>query len=233
MSLLDIAHFSGIPIELKINPGKTSAQKISILSSDFPAPTTGLPDSVRRVSEVIAMNYHPASRVFKGQVQIRYDAGALTATESEAVRVYKWQEQWRPLATGVNLTSATAEIEFEGAGIYAVFLDLTRSETVQVGFRENSAMPEDWQLHPAFPNPFNAGTCLTFDLPQPSRVILEIFDLPGRRVRTLVDGTFPAGSHRVDWNGCDDAAVRVPTGVYLCRLKSGERTYIQKVTLIR
>ncbi len=233
MTLGEISYFTNLPIELILNQGKTSASKIAILASDFPTPTKGLPDSMRRVSALIAMNYYPAGRVFKGQVQIRYDAGYQAATESGAIRVYRWQDGWTPLATGVNLDNNTAAVEFDGAGIYAVFLDLTRSKTVQVGYREDPATPDDWRLHPAYPNPFNAGTRLTFEIPRPARVSIEIVDLLGRRVRTLADRTYPAGSHRVDWDGCDDTGVSVPAGVYLCRLKSGSLVRMQKMTLLR
>jgi len=232
-TLWDIAYFDNIPIELKINQGQTSAQRISIVASDFPIPVKGLPDSVRRVSEVIAMNYHPASRVFKGQVQIRYDAGALAATESDAVRIYKWQDGWTPLKTGVNLSNTTAEIEFEGAGIYAALLDLTRSETVDVGYRDRPVVPGLWQLQPAYPNPFNGETRLAFDVPRPAQVTIEVFDVLGRRVRTVADGIYQAGRHRVRWDGYDDTAVAVPAGLYICRFRSGEVLLHQKLTILR
>lgn len=83
------------------------------------------------------------------------------------------------------------------------------------------------------PNPFNPTTTVHFTLSQPGRVTLEIFDVRGNRVATVVDSQQGAGAHSATWNGCDDRGSAVGSGVYFGRLASpnGVRTY--KLTMVK
>ena len=83
------------------------------------------------------------------------------------------------------------------------------------------------------PNPFNPMTSLRFGLPARQHVSLLIYDVAGRCVRTLVDGTAEPGWHDVVWDGRDDAQHRVSSGVYFCRLISQGSTSVKKVVLLK
>jgi hypothetical protein len=74
------------------------------------------------------------------------------------------------------------------------------------------------QLDPARPSPFQSSTSISFNLPAVSRVKLEILDIEGRRVATLVDASLPAGRHVAEWTGCDDHGRIAGAGVYFARL---------------
>lgn len=83
------------------------------------------------------------------------------------------------------------------------------------------APPRATVLHANVPNPFNPTTQLSFDLAEPGRVQLEIYDVAGHRVRTLVDELMEAGfGHALLWNGLDDSGRRLPSGIYLARLRT-------------
>lgn len=89
-------------------------------------------------------------------------------------------------------------------------------------------VPRELRLYAAYPNPFNAATTLRFDLPRESAVQLELFDVNGRRVRTLVDEPLTAGTH----------AVRVElstaaSGLYFAVLRAQGATQVQKVLLVK
>jgi hypothetical protein len=83
------------------------------------------------------------------------------------------------------------------------------------------------------PNPFGADTRIRFALPEPGRVSLSVYDVTGRRVRTLVDGPRPAGRHDVTWDGRTDSGERVSSGVYFYRLSSGGREAERKMIRLR
>ncbi|HET6348105.1 MAG TPA: FlgD immunoglobulin-like domain containing protein, partial [Candidatus Krumholzibacteria bacterium] len=83
------------------------------------------------------------------------------------------------------------------------------------------------------PNPFNPVTTIGFSLAARSRVTLTIFDVQGRRVRTLVDGARNAGSHQTLWDGRDDAGQTVASGVYVCRLSAGNVIQSRKLVLLK
>ncbi len=89
-------------------------------------------------------------------------------------------------------------------------------------------------LAPCHPNPFNPSTTIRYGLPGPSAVNLEIFDVAGRLVRRLKDGTMePSGLHEVTWQGRDDRGRELGSGVYLYRLTVGEVVQTRSMTLVR
>lgn len=93
--------------------------------------------------------------------------------------------------------------------------------------------PPVLRLAAAAPNPFNPTTTLRFVLPAAGRVTLSLYDLAGHHVATLVDGERPVGEHAVTWHGLDDAGQQAPAGVYVARLRWGDRTASQRLTMVR
>jgi hypothetical protein len=89
------------------------------------------------------------------------------------------------------------------------------------------------RLAPAYPNPFSASTELAFAIAHEAPVRLEVFDLMGQRVRTLVNGTSPAGSYRVHWDGAGEDGQRLPSGMYFIRLNSESTHATQRVVLVQ
>ncbi|MFH1144736.1 MAG: FlgD immunoglobulin-like domain containing protein [Candidatus Eisenbacteria bacterium] len=87
-------------------------------------------------------------------------------------------------------------------------------------------------LRGSSPNPFNALTQVEFDLPEPGRVSLEVFDSTGRLVQTLVDDLMPAGRHGAMWHARDARGARVPSGIYYYVLEAGGERARGKVCLI-
>lgn len=86
----------------------------------------------------------------------------------------------------------------------------------------------------AYPNPFNPRTTIAFHLPRDTAVDLDIYDLAGRHVRTLLGGVpLPAGAHGMDWSGKDESDRQVAAGVYFYRLIAGADRAVQRITLIK
>jgi hypothetical protein len=82
------------------------------------------------------------------------------------------------------------------------------------------------------PNPFTERAVVSFDLPRESRVRLAAFDLSGRRVQTIFEGTAPAGTHQVDWDASRTGG-RLGPGVYFLRLETEGKTLMRKLLLVR
>jgi hypothetical protein len=83
------------------------------------------------------------------------------------------------------------------------------------------------------PNPFARSTRAVYYLPAGGEAQVEVFDLTGRRVSTLVDEWRDAGRHEATWNGRDDQGRRAASGIYFMRLKAGIKTQTQRVVLIK
>jgi flagellar hook assembly protein FlgD len=82
------------------------------------------------------------------------------------------------------------------------------------------------------PNPFDRTTKFRFDLPQRTRVRLEIFDLQGRRVRVMANAAYEAGRWSVDWDRRDAAGSLMLAGIYLYRLEAGPFRSQRKMVLL-
>jgi hypothetical protein len=88
-------------------------------------------------------------------------------------------------------------------------------------------------LMPVRPNPFSAGTRVEYYLPRSQRISIEVYDVMGRKVRTLAAGYMPEGRHSITWNGRGPGGLRAAPGVYILRLDSGGFSQSRKIVLIR
>ena len=190
----------GLQLEFIIDTLHTSAKKLAFLASAFPAPMKGLPDSARRVSDVISVNAWPDNTDLKMQMQVQYFADSLEAIVPEAMTIYKWEDGWVPLETGVNLTRRTVTTALDGPGYFAAYLDLTQSRLIShVAPDVKIGTVSGIQLHPNYPNPFDRQTTIKYHLPEPGNVVLKIYSPIGQELTTLVNAFQPAGEHEVIW----------------------------------
>ena len=90
-----------------------------------------------------------------------------------------------------------------------------------------------FHLEQNYPNPFNPETKVRFALPETGRVKVTVFDMTGRKVTTLVDGVRETGIHSLLWDGKDGFGKPLPSGIFVCRVKFGDRLLTRKMTLIR
>jgi aminopeptidase N len=98
---------------------------------------------------------------------------------------------------------------------------------------EESTLPVQLEVDPNFPNPFNAGTTISFRLPARARVDVRIFDVLGAEVATLADRTFEPGQHALRWEGVDHSGTPVGSGPYFCRITSGASRITHPMMLLR
>jgi len=97
-----------------------------------------------------------------------------------------------------------------------------------------SPAPRDGALVSVYPNPFAATATVEYATVTPGRVVLEILDVRGRRVSTLVDGNVGSGAHTIAWNGRDPAGHAQASGVYFCRLTvNGASPATERMVLVR
>ena len=93
--------------------------------------------------------------------------------------------------------------------------------------------PNRYELYQNYPNPFNPSTMIEYILPEASHVKIEIYNLAGQKIKTLIDSYLNAGRYTVQWNGTDDNGTRVASGVYIYRLIAGNNTIARKMILLK
>jgi hypothetical protein len=101
------------------------------------------------------------------------------------------------------------------------------------GIDEPDEVPLAFALRQNAPNPFRNGTRIAFILPTASRASLEVYNVAGRKVASVVDREFAAGAHSVAWDGRDSGGREVPAGIYFYRLEAGENESMKKLIVLR
>jgi hypothetical protein len=95
-------------------------------------------------------------------------------------------------------------------------------------------IPKDYALGQNYPNPFNPSTTIVFDLPKQSPVRLEVYNVIGVLIRTMLRGeVVGAGRHQIVWDGRDDRGRIVPSGVYIYRISAGDFSASLRMTLLK
>jgi len=115
------------------------------------------------------------------------------------------------------------------AGIDAFKVKIADCEPTHVADEvETAHIPDEYALIGCYPNPFNAQTIIEYGIPEASRVTVEIYDILGRKVETLVNKQQSAGYHQIIWNAGDFSS-----GVYFYKLQAGDFTKTKKMTLVK
>jgi len=113
-----------------------------------------------------------------------------------------------------------------------VNLTVEEQET-KVADNSQNQPPSTIKLYDNYPNPFNPNTMISYYLPQRSFVEIKIYDIRGRKIRTLVNEMQNFGLKRINWDGNDDSNEAVSSGMYIYSLQSKEKVLFKKMLLIR
>ncbi|MGD8922117.1 MAG: T9SS type A sorting domain-containing protein, partial [Candidatus Zixiibacteriota bacterium] len=94
-------------------------------------------------------------------------------------------------------------------------------------------LPTTIELAQNYPNPFNPTTTIEFTVDQATKAKLDVYNITGRHVATILDGYVSSGTTRLTWNATTDSGHEVASGVYLYRLVAGEQQEVKKMILVR
>jgi len=148
-----------------------------------------------------------------------------TAIDNQTAQLVKAEENyWGTLDPDAIAALMKGRVDWEP------FLEGEPSTAVTEG---ELVLPQRFALHQSFPNPFNAGVVIPFDLPGEAEVRLVVYDIAGRQVRTVVREVLAGGRHARQWDGLDAKGRPVASGAYLYRLVTVDRSATGKMVLVR
>ena len=98
---------------------------------------------------------------------------------------------------------------------------------------DEDLIPDDFALYQNFPNPFNPVTTIRFDIPEQSHVLIQIFDVQGRKVNTIINETINPGKQHALWDATNDIGEPVSAGMYFYLIKAGDYTKTRKMILLK
>ena len=131
----------------------------------------------------------------------------------------------RPLGIAIRNTSVpNSFIEMDN-------FRLIKTGVTSVTKKENQ--PNVFVLEQSYPNPFNPETTISYQLPQQVDVRIEVYNMLGQYVATLVDTQQVSGQHSVQWNGKDFRALQSPSGIYFVEMVAGSFKEVKRMTLLR
>jgi len=136
---------------------------------------------------------------------------------------------WRFIVKGHNVPVGGAK----GQPYALAITGIPESMGTEEGARESGGLPQVYELSPPSPNPSHDEVALRFALPRSASVTLEVFTVTGRRVKTLIQGSHPAGVYRIRWDECDGFGRKVPSGVYFYRLETPGVTRTKRMVVVR
>ena len=99
---------------------------------------------------------------------------------------------------------------------------------ISTGIDDQQNIPVTWYLKQNYPNPFNPVTRIEYGLPESGAVTIDIYNVSGQKVDTILDEHKKAGNHSVIWNSAD-----LSTGVYFYKIKAGKFETVKKAVLIK
>jgi len=231
--------------EFMLDSLNVSLDRSLILSSPYPVIRTGLDPKAVQAGQAHGLSVYPADPLAgSNQIIIRYDDADLKVGDSavgveSSLAAYHWVDAstgWEPIGGSIDTVNNVVYAPIEEAGVYAAFTSETRTDVGDDGSGddERGDLPSyRFNLSQNYPNPFNPVTTIEYSVPSRAHVRIEIYDVLGRKVRTLVNETKQAGSYRAEWNGVDDAGRPVSTGVYLYRCKADKITQTKKMLLLK
>jgi hypothetical protein len=179
------------------------------------------------ISELYVMNVVPADLALGSMIAYHAEAGALRSAMA-ASQAYGGSGEVALITLGKMHT---------GAGISSLTLTdaFFNNGTPQADIGGGAgviAESHSWQLGPVVPNPFRYGTSIGYSVPQASHVTIEIYNVNGQLVTTLIDSGVGAGRYSVMWSGEDAGGEAVARGVYFCRMQAGQFAATTKVVLL-
>ena len=136
------------------------------------------------------------------------------------------------------------DVSIEGADTVTMIIARTASAAGRYRYSANRLtpvmvcfepedMPISWSLGPNSPNPFNASTRISLRIGASTRVMVDLFDISGRRIRTVLDDFLPVGEHTILWDGTTHDGRQASSGVYLIRMQAGRKAFTRRMTLVR
>ncbi len=122
-------------------------------------------------------------------------------------------------------TADSVIIEWPISGLRTILTDVAANQLLTVQedltlLQETETLPTEFHLQQNYPNPFNPSTTFDYQLPNDARVLLEVYNILGQRIITLIEEQQTAGNHSITWNGRNDFGQPISSGIYLVRFEA-------------
>ena len=229
-----------------LTPSTNCLIRVSNTAGGAPADTSDGPFAIVYVPIIIK---HPVARIIRPTKDTTVHAGTTVTfqgvgSDSDGyITNYVWKAGDGSVSKGVDIAF---DHMYAAGGVYYATLEVQDDDTLwskpdsvmitvlpSTGIGEDARVPQTLALYPNYPNPFNAGTVISYSLDRMMNVRLRIFSITGEEVVRLVDEVQTAGMHRIGWDARNKGERELASGLYICRLETPEALMVQKILLLR
>lgn len=240
--LSDLSHLVGPggDVVVSLDTANAAIQALLVVSSPYPVLTNGLSTEATQVGQAHSLSIRPELELLGANaLGLYYTESDLSpiagySADEEALQVFRWDStahQWLPLQSVVDTAVNVVSAAITETGVYTLFAAQLPTDVPEDD--SHGSLPYRFELSQNFPNPFNPVTTIEYSLPERSRVSIEVFNVVGQKVRTLVDRMESAGTYTISWDSRNGSGIPVATGVYLYRFQAGEHVETKKMILLK
>jgi len=204
--------------------------------------TDGKIKAVQKVNLLVDTGVDYANRWIK-RFRIQVSTSGLKSTDFETVydgiqSKGGWQQHIFPAA---NARYVKLIVDYPSNGLKQLGefeIEVSDALTLQKHGADDNLVsiigtPDKFSVSKNYPNPFNPDTKIEFSLPEPQHVTINIYNMLGQRIRTLLDASVQEGYHLVAWDGRNDNAEPMPSGTYFVRIITEKYDNVQKMMMIK
>jgi hypothetical protein len=178
-------------------------------------------------------NDYVSFQYYNGSSWVEFTGGRFSGTDGQV-----WAQKTYSVPSSAGTTFKFRWIFFSNnsntsEGAYIDDIAVTGTTSGGLAGKPETILPKEFALGLNYPNPFNPSTTITFDLPKEEYVTLNIYNINGQLVRTLVNEQKNAGSYKVIWNGKNELGKSVASGVYIYKIKAGPFIQTKRMTLMK
>ena len=227
----------------------TSSDNLSLNKIGVAAGTLSLssPEATKDAEVVkVALKLSNAANVYAAQLTSKADFSLMSIEGVSAALPEGWQMQWNvvdnelrvamagttPLSSG-EVAAITVRLKNKESRLNFSSDAMLNESSQSLGAVEIAAVPTTFALELNYPNPFNPSTTMKYQIPNDANVSLDVYNLQGQKIRTLVAKEQKAGYYSVVWDGRNEAGQTVSSGLYLYRVQAGSFVAVHKMMLIK
>ena len=177
----------------------------------------GLQIEIQGMLDSVAMYLPPV-----GQLSVSVTDSSVTLLQAQAAYNYFFVEEDRSL--GVH------NPQFAYSVLAATLHKLNPTTGIQL---IDNTVPQSYSLDQNYPNPFNPTTTINYTIPKEGNVKIEVYDITGKLVTTLVNGVMNSGKYSVTWDGRNSAGQSVGSGIYLYRIQASDFVAVKKMVMLK
>ncbi len=226
--------------EVFFDSSTVGAYRAVLLSSAYPVLRNGLDPLARQAGLTYSLDSYPGGIVGTTNMTISYSQSDLlnaknTYGEEFSIRIHRWDDitqRWVVVGGTVDTVLNQVATPITETGVYAAFTTDIISD-IDDGIGDANSLPYRFKLSQNYPNPFNPSTVIEYSIDHAVHVKIELFNILGQKIRTLVDRKEKAGTHAINWDGTDASGALVATGVYLYRFEAGDYVETKKMLLLK